>query len=153
MAEQLNDEYVSVGSLDLIRGRRAIKVTVNNRNLAIFNCRGILYAMDQQCYHTGGPLDMGDIEEIGGRVCIRCPWHRYVVALDNGEGLFVNEGKIKSKGLKQRVHAVKVEENSIWVKLSQFPEEVPSDYYQSEKYRAIMASAGVSIQVPTLKKN
>lgn len=65
----------------------------------------------------------------------------------------MNEGTVKSKGLKQRVHTVKVENNMIWVKLSQSQEEIPSDYYQSERYRAIMASAGVSIQVPILKKS
>ena len=76
-----------------------------------------------------------------------------MIALDNGEGVFVNEGRVKSKGLKQRVHTVKIEDNMIWIKLSQSQEEIPSDYYQSEKYRAIMASAGVSIQVPVIKRS
>eukprot|EP00057_Strongylocentrotus_purpuratus_P002391 XP_003724428.1 PREDICTED: Rieske domain-containing protein [Strongylocentrotus purpuratus] len=57
------------------------------------------YAMDVTCPHAGGPLDMGDIEEIGGHTCLVCPWHDYNFRLDNGEstsGLQVNSVFIKS---------------------------------------------------------
>jgi Bardet-Biedl syndrome 9 protein len=28
---------------------------------------------------------LGDIEDVNGHTCVVCPWHYYVVALDNGE--------------------------------------------------------------------
>lgn len=32
--------------------------------------------MDSVCSHMGGPLgEQGDIEDIEGSACIRCPWH------------------------------------------------------------------------------
>lgn len=34
---------------------------------------------------AGGPLGLGDIEDVNGHTCVVCPWHYYVVALDNGE--------------------------------------------------------------------
>ena len=42
------------------------------------------------------------------------------------------EKKIQSKGLRQRVHQVKIEEGKVLVKLSKLPggeEELPSDHY------------------------
>ena len=44
--------------------------------------------MDAVCYHAGGPLTVGDIEEVGGRACVRCPWHNYFVTVDTGEKLY-----------------------------------------------------------------
>lgn len=34
---------------------------------------------------AGGPLALGDIEDVNGHTCLVCPWHYYVVALENGE--------------------------------------------------------------------
>lgn len=34
---------------------------------------------------AGGPLGLGDIEDVNGHTCLVCPWHYYVVALENGE--------------------------------------------------------------------
>ncbi len=39
----------------------------------------VLHAMDSTCFHAGGPLGVGDIEEVNGRKCIICPWHYYKV--------------------------------------------------------------------------
>ncbi|XP_041460558.1 uncharacterized protein LOC121411775 [Lytechinus variegatus] len=64
------------------------------------------YAMDVSCPHAGGPLDMGDIEEIGGHTCLVCPWHDYDFRLDNGES---------TSGLKQPVHSVKVVDDLVYI--------------------------------------
>ncbi len=130
----------------------------------------------------GGPLDNGDIEDYGGRTCVRCPWHAYpfsllftlvsfsssllilililililvlslslslsvslsfypfflslfcfhlyrhhhlfslilesyVITLETGEGLYRTvENTVKSKGLKQRTHIVKIEDENIYL--------------------------------------
>jgi nitrite reductase/ring-hydroxylating ferredoxin subunit len=75
---------------------------------------GQVYCIDSLCYHAGGPLAVGDIEDVGGRPCLSCPWHLYKVTLDSGEKLygatrFDDAGKlvpdgIKSVGQRQRVH-------------------------------------------------
>ena len=33
----------------------------------------------------GGPLDQGDIEELGDRLLIVCPWHSFDFDLKNGQ--------------------------------------------------------------------
>ena len=54
----------------------------------MFNVEGKLHCIDAVCYHAGGPLTVGDIEEVGGRACVRCPWHNYFVTIDTGEKLY-----------------------------------------------------------------
>lgn len=62
-----------------------------------------LICMDSPCYHAAGPLGEGDlveVEDLAGKarsssasreippssiLCIRCPWHRYLVSLNTGE--------------------------------------------------------------------
>jgi nitrite reductase/ring-hydroxylating ferredoxin subunit len=77
----------------------------------------------------GGPLLNGDIEEMGGKVTIKCPWHEYQIALESGEGLYMGVDmvrnsagrieatppRVKSKGLKQRTHFVRVRDGDVFV--------------------------------------
>ena len=42
------------------------------------------HAMEAVCSHEGGPLDLGDIEDIDGERCLVCPWHRYEFKLTDG---------------------------------------------------------------------
>lgn len=78
----------------------------------------------------GGPLVNGDIEELGGKVTIKCPWHAYHIAVATGEGLYKGmemvmgpsgkfepvPGAVKSKGVKQRTHFVEIRNgNEIFV--------------------------------------
>ena len=95
--------------------------------------------MDSICYHAGGPLTSGDIEEIDGRSCIVCPWHTYKVTLDTGEKLYrateLNAaGKPvpigwRSAGVRQRVHSVVERSGRVFVVLGTEPRELPSDPY------------------------
>lgn len=79
-----------------------------------------LYAMDHGCYHHGGPLVDGEIEDFGNTLCVSCPWHKYKISLQTGECLYVGldfttkTQLVKSKGIKQRVHPIRiVTENGI----------------------------------------
>ncbi|KAK7194516.1 Rieske [2Fe-2S] domain/Rieske-like [2Fe-2S] domain containing protein [Novymonas esmeraldas] len=112
-------ERVYVGKrTQLADGSRQL-VRCGTRNIAVVCHRGALYAIDNACYHHGGPLLSGDIEEMGGHPCIVCPWHSYKIALDTGEGLYLGievglDGSkprqaVRSKGCKQRVHKVEVD--------------------------------------------
>lgn len=62
-----------------------------------------LYCLDSPCYHANGALGEGDIVEIenyttsGGSgsslLCIRCPMHRYLVSLEKGEEIFIDDAR------------------------------------------------------------
>ncbi|CAE7240463.1 unnamed protein product, partial [Symbiodinium pilosum] len=96
---------------------------------------GVLHCIDSICYHTGGPLAIGDIEEVNGELCIRCPWHDYGVRLTDGAKPYQSmkfdpaTKKLIPDGWKytrntQRTHEVMLregggQEGGIWVKLSQ----------------------------------
>lgn len=100
----------------------------------------------------GGPLMNGDIEEMGGKITVKCPWHAYHIAIETGEGLyrgvdmaFGSDGKlqptsprVKSKGVKQRTHFVKVHQQEIYVADSSQVEGTPaieSDVYALEQVK------------------
>jgi nitrite reductase/ring-hydroxylating ferredoxin subunit len=89
----------------------------SGRGVMLIRLGGAVKCIDHACYHHGGPLLHADIEELGDHTCIVCPWHHYKIDLDTGEGVYVGldadalasgrqEGTVKSKGVKQRVHRV-----------------------------------------------
>jgi nitrite reductase/ring-hydroxylating ferredoxin subunit len=46
-------------------------VSIEGRDVAVFNVNGTFYAMDNVCPHRGAPLSDGRLE--GG--IVTCPWH------------------------------------------------------------------------------
>jgi hypothetical protein len=66
---------------------------------------------------------------MGGKKTIKCPWHAYHIAIATGEGLYMgvdmsmgsngklqaSSPKVKSKGVKQRTHFVKIENGDVYV--------------------------------------
>lgn len=85
-----------------IRGRRKSRrrtgrlVTVNNQKIALLKFKGTVYAVDEMCPHMGGPLHLGDIEELGqARLpCIVCPWHSWKYCLQTGRLKFPHKKNI-----------------------------------------------------------
>ncbi|OQS00494.1 hypothetical protein ACHHYP_03447 [Achlya hypogyna] len=127
---------------DLPNGSRRCVVLATGRTVLLVHHKHALYCIDQACYHHGGPLLTGDIEELGGKVAISCPWHAYKIALDNGEGLYMgfDSGNmkapvLKSKGVKQRTHHIKVHNSTIFVADSTIPgqDAIASDSYAFRK--------------------
>ncbi|KAL2092604.1 hypothetical protein ACEWY4_012402 [Coilia grayii] len=132
---------------DIIRAKRVVKL-VDGRDILVLYHEGEFYALDVRCYHAGGPLQTGDIEEFGGRLCIVCPWHKFKITLSEGEGLYqpvdptVNPPHLmpwRSKGVKQRVHPVSESDGYIYVTLNPSTKQIESDYYQTERFRATVA--------------
>ncbi|KAG5849068.1 uncharacterized protein HI_0077 [Anguilla anguilla] len=65
------------------------------------------WAMDSSCPHEGGPLDLGDIEDLGnGKLALICPWHHFDFCLETGES---------STGLKNQVYEVRVVQGKIYI--------------------------------------
>ncbi|XP_066913233.1 uncharacterized protein [Clytia hemisphaerica] len=60
---------------------------VNNTKIALFRYGEVVHAIDEKCPHLGGPLHMGDIENIGeaSLLCVVCPWHRWKIDLTTGK--------------------------------------------------------------------
>ena len=53
---------------------------IHGRSITFLCHDGKVHALDSNCYHMGGPLGEGDIEELAsGHLCIVCPWHKYRV--------------------------------------------------------------------------
>ena len=68
---------------------------------------GQLHCLDSTCYHAGGPLGAGDIEDVEGTACLSCPWHAYKVAIATGEKLYRATEKARAQrcGAGEPVHA------------------------------------------------
>ncbi|XP_074524170.1 Rieske domain-containing protein [Halichoeres trimaculatus] len=131
-----------VGKKDeLIQAKRSFR-TIEGRDILIIHHLGVFYALDSYCYHAGGDLQNGDIEELNGKLCIICPNHKYKITLAQGEGIYKATNPREkppvprwySKGLKQRTHTVtETSDGDIYVKLSDTASWLESDFYQGEK--------------------
>ncbi|KAM5168789.1 Rieske domain-containing protein isoform 3-T6 [Callospermophilus lateralis] len=133
---------------DIKKSERKTAV-VHDREVVIFYHRGEYHAMDIRCYHSGGPLHLGEIEDFDGRPCIVCPWHKYKITLATGEGLYQSKNpkdpsakpKWCSKGIKQRIHRVTVDNGNIYVTLSKEPFKCDSDFYATGDFKVIRSSS------------
>nr|XP_043881835.1 Rieske domain-containing protein-like [Solea senegalensis] len=129
---------------DIVKAGRVTKLVNGCRDVLVLYHEGQLHALDMRCYHSGGALQHGDIEEFNGRLCIVCPWHKYKITLAEGEGLYqaVDDPTAKplrthwcSKGVKQRIHNVTEVNGDVYVTLNDSIKVIESDVYQTEKYR------------------
>ncbi|XP_062237692.1 Rieske domain-containing protein [Platichthys flesus] len=135
---------------DIVKAGRVTKLVNGCRDVLVLFHQGQLHAMDMRCYHSGGALQHGDIEEFNGRQCIVCPWHKYKITLAEGEGLYqaVDDPLVKplrtrwcSKGVKQRIHQVTEVNGDVYVTLDDSIEAIESDIYQTERYRTVLLKA------------
>jgi nitrite reductase/ring-hydroxylating ferredoxin subunit len=108
-----------------------LHVRVKGRYLTVFRFHGKLSVIDAICHHAGGPLTLGpvqDIEDLGKRVVV-CPWHRFLVTIDEGQKAYqsveIIDGKPVNTGWKlgkmvQRTHHIREDVSGIYV-VSKFP--------------------------------
>ena len=73
-------EVAKIGDLEPGEGKL---IELEDKEIALFNCNGVYYAIDNECTHVGGPLCEGEIE--GDKVI--CPWHGAEYDLKTGEVL------------------------------------------------------------------
>jgi nitrite reductase/ring-hydroxylating ferredoxin subunit len=62
---------IEVAKTNEIKPGEGKLIEVEDHEIALFNCEGSYYAIDNTCTHQGGPLCEGDLE--GNKVI--CPWH------------------------------------------------------------------------------
>jgi NAD(P)H-dependent nitrite reductase small subunit len=74
-------KFVPVATLSELPPGAVKTVLVGDREIALFNVAGRLYAIDNFCPHQGGPLSEGWLE---GTV-VTCPWHAWCFELRTGK--------------------------------------------------------------------
>jgi nitrite reductase (NADH) small subunit len=55
-------------------------VEVGGKTVAVFNCDGTFYAIDNTCKHRGGPLGEGAVSG----TTVTCPWHGWEYDVASG---------------------------------------------------------------------
>ena len=56
-------------------------VEINGKTIAVFNCDGTFYAIENTCKHRGGPLGEGSL----AGTTVTCPWHGWEYDVSTGE--------------------------------------------------------------------
>ncbi len=74
-------DFVPVTTLDELPAGSVKTVIVANREIALFNVAGELFAIENTCPHQGGPLAEGWLE---GTI-VTCPWHAWCFELRTGK--------------------------------------------------------------------
>lgn len=82
-------------------------------------------------------------QELGGKLCIICPNHKYKISLADGEGIYKSTDpkekpsvtRWSSKGVKQRTHTVTESDGDVYVHLSDDSCYIDSDFFQGERGR------------------
>ncbi|KAM6034438.1 Rieske domain-containing protein isoform 1-T1 [Chlamydotis macqueenii] len=141
-AEMVPDGLILIGKEDDIKRFGRATAKVNGREVVVFYHEGKFHALDSRCYHEGGPLRLGEIEDINDQACIICPWHKFRITLETGEGLYEAINPLEptptpqwqSKGVKQRVHEVTIDNGNVYVSPPDLSVSFDSDYF-ADKYK------------------
>ncbi len=72
--------FVRVASVSEIAAGQGKVIEMGGKTIAVFNCDGTFYAIDNTCKHQGGPLGEG---ELAGTV-VTCPWHGWTYDVSTG---------------------------------------------------------------------
>ena len=120
------------------REGQRIHTRVNNRYVTIFRNKGNLSCIDAICHHAGGPLTLGNLQEIEdlGTVVL-CPWHKYMVSIEDGTTVYKAVEVINVKPvvtgwtrgrMVQRSHLVTEDSGGVYVELIEpSNDHIPSD--------------------------
>ncbi|XP_070561151.1 Rieske domain-containing protein-like isoform X1 [Ptychodera flava] len=102
-------------------------ISLNGQKIAIFRHGDKVYAINEKCPHAGGPLHMGDIEDMPGKsLCVKCPWHSWRFELDTGKVQHP-----KDRGVTAVVYPTKVDtDGNIYISFEQFSPH----FFQSEDF-------------------
>mgnify|MGYP001558790806 CR=1 FL=1 len=96
-------EFVKVANVNEIPLGSSKVVTIDNKEIAIFNINNKFYAIDHLCPHKRGPLGDGWLNE----KIVTCPWHQWSFDLDTG----ISTDKV----YKAKVFQVKLEDDSVFI--------------------------------------
>jgi nitrite reductase/ring-hydroxylating ferredoxin subunit len=74
-------EFIKAAKTSEIQPGSGKVVSVNGKDLALFNLNGTFYCIDNACVHRGGPLGDGFIQES----TVVCPWHGWQYEITSGQ--------------------------------------------------------------------
>jgi len=107
MAQAAPVRYVVATVADLPPGQRKI-VTINRREIGVFNVQGEFYALRNLCPHRSGPLCSGRVRplvvttgvyqrgyEREGEI-LKCPWHQWEFDIKTGQALYDEKLRVKT---------------------------------------------------------
>ncbi|NWX54748.1 RFESD protein, partial [Promerops cafer] len=133
------DGLIFIGKEEDIKKSQRITAKISGREIVVFYHEGKFHALDSRCYRK---IFACVISDIGGQACIVCPWHKFKITLETGEGLY--EGinplepsptpKWQSKGVKQRIHKVTIDNGNVYVTPPDLSVSFDSDYF-ADKYK------------------
>ena len=81
-------------------------VSADGKELALFNCDGTFYVLDNTCQHQGGPLGDGALD---GKT-VMCPWHGWEYDVTTGSCL-------TNPNVQQSSFKVKAEDDDIFIEV------------------------------------
>ena len=103
---QTHTGSVAVASIADVPAGWVLKVQIGPRRIALANCDGTFWALDDVCSHAGGPL--GD-NRLKDGCLLECPWHN--AAFDARTGEIVRVPARKS----QPMYQVEVRDGTVFV--------------------------------------
>ncbi len=77
--------WVEVGRIEDVPPGHAARVEIDETPVAIFNCNGQFYALDDTCSHAEASLSDGDLDV--SRCAVECPLHGSSFDLASGDPL------------------------------------------------------------------
>ena len=77
------ENLVKVAETKDVPEGKSIPVEFKGKTIALFNVKGKIYAIDDECTHAGGPLSDGPVEGLS----VVCPWHGATFDITNGKVL------------------------------------------------------------------
>ncbi|NXW75936.1 RFESD protein, partial [Hirundo rustica] len=132
-------DFIFVGKEEDIKKSQRLTAKINGREIVVFYHKGKFHALDSRCYRKIFACVISDID---GQACIVCPWHKFKITLETGEGLY--EGinplepsptpKWQSKGVKQRIHKITTDNGNVYVSPPDLSVNFDSDYF-ADKYK------------------
>lgn len=113
----------TIGTVDEVPEGGVIGVEVDGLEIAVFNCEGEFYALQNRCIHRSAPLHRIGEERIGEEDCLTdgpgdidcegrvaaCPWHGWKFDLESGQNL--------TSERRMRTFPVSVDDDEIRVEL------------------------------------
>ena len=91
--------FTKVASTSEIPAGTGKALEVGGQSIAVFNCDGTFYAVENTCKHQGGPLGEGSLSGTS----VTCPWHGWEYDVTTGacsmdESISVQKYSVKVEG-------------------------------------------------------
>jgi nitrite reductase/ring-hydroxylating ferredoxin subunit len=86
-------EFIKVANISDVPAGRAAVVEISGRTIALFNVNGEFFALDNTCFHRGGPLAEGFVDQ--NNLTVQCPWHGWIYSLATGGCTFDSMSRVE----------------------------------------------------------